>query len=479
MRRTRLLTYLIALVTLLTGALVFVPGASADTATPDIAYEAWFGRAKGEDPQTNTCLPGSLPPPVSDTSTPVDDQYATTPVDDRYNETTTRQCGALSPVDVPAPNSKATGHYVVASAGGQAGDSDAQGDIGWAAFQWDTFEFFGASADKFEVRLHLGLDRCRPGDANRTTCENQGDTYHGDPNQPVPPIQACNILDAWSGEPGPNPWITRPKVSPQCIVPKQNPNNLREFIFDVTAFADSWLEGKGHGFVVRPGTPDRTTNLPPFQMTFSGYYDPGTESAGCNPVGVPQTGTTTTTTPSPTVDPQAATGGSTSPANPAVCTRTPPGVLPKVTFTYTPAPEDDFEDFEDFEDLGGEDFSEDIDIEGEDVLEPEPDLDVIPTDVGSEEFVDDAAGEGGGEDEVAAGLPDDTSGGGGRPISNTRDTPFPWIILLLLPLMAMAFWSTGTALGPMGDPVTARRGGVSRVLAERQAAHRGSDTRIR
>lgn len=460
-RRTRLLTYLIALITLLTGALVFVPlGASADTAELEIANEAWFGRAKGEDPQSNTCIPSSSETPVT--------QDPSTPVDDEYNRTTTRPCGPLSPADFPAPNSKATGHYVVASAGGEAGESDAQGDIGWAAFQWDTFEYLGATADKFEVRLHLGLDRCAPPPGTTNTCENQGDTYHGQAGELVPPIQACNILEGWGAEPGPNAWITKPKVGAQCIVPKQNPANLREFIFDVTSMADSWLEGTGHGFVIKPGTPDKTKNLPPFQITFSGYYDPGTESAGCNPVGVPQTGVTPLPPPPvvgyPTVDPQT--------VDPRACTRTPPGVLPKVSFAYTPAPEDEFEDFDDFG--GEEEIFEDFDA-GDDTLEADPDLDVIPTDVGSDELSEDIAV----DDGAAGDLVDATGTGPTRRISTDRDTPFPWIVLLLLPLLAVAFWSTGTALGPMGDPVSTRRGGVSRVLAERQAAHRGSETRNR
>lgn len=430
MRRTRLLTCLVALIALVTGSLLFIPlGAGADTATLEIANEAWFARFKQEDPQADTCVPGPTGP---------------TPI----SGTTTQPCGPTSPGDFPAPQSKATGHYVVASAGGEAGDDEGEGDTGWAAFQWDTFDYFGATTDKFVVTLTQGIDR---------NGRNQGDTY---PERPVF-IQACNILEGWSGEPGSNPWDAKPKVSTSCIVPTVDPAKPREFTFDVTSFADSWLDGTGHGFVIRPGTPEKRTGLDPFQITFAGYYDPGTESPGCNPVGAPATGTTPTP-PTPTIQPPSDS-----------CTRTPAAPPPRVTFAFTPASEDEFEDFDDFEDFGDEEIIEDLDAGGDDLLEADPDLDVIPTDVGSEEeFVDEAAVDDTGE-ELAAPT---TSSGRTRPISNT---PFPWAILLLLPLVAIAFWSTGTALGPLGDPVSARRGGVSRVLAERQAAHRGSETRNR
>src|SRR5687768_12314209 len=143
-RRTRLLTYLIALITLFSGALLVVPGAGADTADLDIANEAWFGRYKADDPQAPLpCYPPGTPTTITATNT-----YA---------------CGPVSPADSPAPQSKATGHYVVASAGGEPGEDDSEGDTAWAAFQWDTFDYFGATAEKFVVRLHLGQDRCAAG----------------------------------------------------------------------------------------------------------------------------------------------------------------------------------------------------------------------------------------------------------------------------------------------------------------------------
>lgn len=398
MRRSRVLTSLIAVASLApTGVLlVGTAGAQADTANPEIATESWFARFKPEDPQVDVpCIPNT----------------GTTTVPPQG-------CGPLSPGDSPAPQSKSTGHYVVSHRGGDVGDDDSTGDTGWAAFQWDLSSQFGATADKFVVTLHLGMDNC---DSTGTRCLNWGDTYQGVSGQTPPPIQACNILEPWSGEPGSNPWGARPTDSVSCV---PGTANGREYTFDVSTFADSWLDGSGHGMVLRPGTPTtRTTG--PFQVTFAGYYDTG------------------------------------------------PAPKPKVTFAYTPAVEDDFfnDDFEDFGG-GGEEFFEDITTDGGS-FEAMPDLDIIPTDVGSDLVEPTAEAEI--SDEVTA-----------APLTRRRTAPisskpgFPWMALLLLPLAAIAFWGTGTALGPIGDPVPARLGGVSRVLTERQAAHRGSDidTRI-
>jgi hypothetical protein len=389
-RRSRLISSFIALAAVVSGSLILVaPTAGADTAEPEIAYEGWYARAKGEDPQV--VIPCSPPTP--------------------------RGCGPVSPADFPAPQSKSTGAYVVSSAGGRAGDSDGEGDTGWAAFQWDLFPYLGATAEKFVVTLSQAEDN---------GFRNQGDTWSGGEIF----IQACNVLDGWSSEPGSNPWITRPPVSDECVVPTIDPEK-RQFTFDVSSFAQSWLDGKGYGFVIRPGTPDRVDDLPPFQITFSGYYD------------APVTG---------------ATGSTTSP--------TPP----KVVFDYTPAEEEDlFEDIDD--DSGDDEFIEEV-IDnggGDDDFTALPDLDVSPTDVGSEEEPV--------EEEPAEEALPTTGPRRTRPIST--ETGFPWAILLLLPLAMIAFWSTGTALGPVGDPVPLRQGGVSRVLAERQTADRGDHLETR
>lgn len=413
-RRSRVLTSLIAVASLTsTGVfLLGTPRVEADTANPDIASEGWYPRYKQEDPQVEVpCVPPQVPVP------------STVPP---------QGCGPVSPADFPAPQSKGTGHYVVSSRAGDIGDHDTGADTGWAAFQWDLLAYEGASADKFVVTLTQGQDN---------SGRNQGDTY---PNTPAP-IQACNILEGWSAEPGSNPWVARPKVSSSCVVPTVSADG-KSFTFDVTDFADTWLKDTGFGFVIRPGTPTTRTIQQPFQLTFSGYYDTPTSSASCN-------------------------GGATAPG----CTTTKP-VLPKVTFEYTPAVEDDSFGSTD-DDFGGGDVFEDVTITDGGTLEAVPDLDVIPTDVGSDP--DPVADAGGGALETSGETTSVPLGRGrSRPISS--EPGFPWIVLLLLPLAAIAFWGTGTALGAVGDPVPARAGGVSRVLAERHAAQRGSnfETRI-
>ena len=404
MRRSRLLIFLTATATVLSGAFAFTgSGAGAETATAGIAYEGWYDRFKDEDVQVD-------PTPVCPTVGQV------------------TGCGPVSPGDSPAPRSKATGGYVVASSGGDASDEADGGDTGWAAFQWDMLEYTDATVEKFVVSLTLGEDN-----GNR----NFGDTYTG--TETLPPIQACNVLEGWGSDPGANVWKTRPKVSDQCIIatnadgsPQTTGRTIR---FDVTSFAQTWVEGKGFGIVIRPGTPSTKTNLSPFQLTFSGYYDGPTNSQGCS-----------------------------TPAATPTCSTTSP-TAPVVTFEYTPPVEEDFGSFDDA--FAGGEF-EDITTTDGGVLQAVPDIDVIPTDQGSDPLPEEAPVDTAAPTELAG----PSTGRRARPIST--DTSFPWAVLLLLPLMALAFWGTGTALGPVGDPVPARSGGVSRVLAQRQAAGGGS-----
>jgi hypothetical protein len=443
-RRSRLIANLIALTVLLCGALILTtPGAEADTANPEIAYEGWFARNRPPSAQVDTCFP-----PTSTLTT-----------------TTARPCGPVGAPAYPTPQAKATGAYVVASGGGDAGDdANTGGDSGWAAFQWDLSNQSGASVTKFEVSIAQLADN---------NGFNQGDTWKWDSKTvdratgaqvpaPPPPIQACNVLEGWGSENGSNPWDARPTDSASCV-PVKSTSTLANykttwtnssgtntdvtvttalFTFDLTTFAQSWADGTGYGIVIRPGTPSTPSNLSPFQLTFSGYYDPGTSSQQCNVGGAP--------------------GCTTAP-------RTVPP--PKVAFEFTPAVEDDFGGGDDFGDIDtGEEFFEDITTTGDEgVLEAIPDIDIIPTDEGSEPLPEDIAVPSADDGATSSDLGGRTT----RPIS--RDTGFPWIVLLLLPLVAIAFWGTGTALGPVGDPVPTRRGGVSRVLAQRQAANGGSD----
>jgi hypothetical protein len=427
-RRSRLLVFVTVVATVLSGAFLFhSAGAGADTATVDIDTEGWFDRFRDEDVQVNP-------------NQPVPNTTETTTVCGVVGQV--RGCGALSPGDNPEPRSKSTGAYVVASAGGDAGDrTDTGGDTAWAAFKWDMFSYEGASVDKFVASFTLAEDN-----SNR----NQGDTYTG--TESLPPFQACNVLEDWGSETGPNPWFARPIPSGDCV-PPTNANGTatttgRTFRFDLTKFAQTWVENKGYGIVIRPGTPTTKTNLPQFQITFSGYYDTAANSSGCSaPATVPPGTTTQCTTTSPT--------------------------LPVVEFAFTPGIEEDLFGGGDF---GGDDgsFFEEISTSpAEGILEAVPDIDVLPDDVGSEPLPEDVAADAAASTEL--GGPTSNGQRGTRPIS--AETSFPWAVLLLLPMVAVAFWGTGTALGPIGDPVPARRGGVSRVLAQRQAAHRGIDSR--
>ncbi|MBW3668922.1 MAG: hypothetical protein KY443_06880 [Actinobacteria bacterium] len=396
MRRSRVLTSLIAVASLASAGVFIVgaPSASADTITPDYAYEGWFARNKAPAPQVEVpCTPTTVRP----------------------------SCGPTSVTTVPAPQAPDTGAYVVSSSGGATGDkSDLSGDTAWTAFSWDIFGQLGATVDKFVVTL------TQTPQTNDPSTSRRNDTYNG--SGTPPPIQACNIVVPWSAAPGANAWEDRPQSDTNCVAPTVAGT---KFTFDLSAMAQTWVEGTGYGMLIlpgQPGNPGATTTsgtdddtVPPFQITFSGYE---------------------TTLPSPTRE----------------------QVLPKVTFEFTPAPEDDFNT--DFGGGGGgEEFFEEIITSDGGGFEAMPDLDVIPTDIGSEplpEAMD--SSDVTDHSETAAGPLTRRT----RPIS--RDVGFPWIALLLLPLIAIAFWGTGTALGPIGDPVPVREGGVTRVLANRHGS---------
>ena len=131
-------------------------------------------------------------------------------------------------------------------------------------------------------------------------------------------------------------------------------------------------------------------------------------------------------------------------------------VVPVATFDYTPA----------FDDLGFTDggFTDGgFDIGGGGEFAPDPSLDIIPTDVGSPPVTSPPT------DGNQVALP--------RPRPASSNGKLPLAILLFLPLAAIAFWGTGTALGPAGDPVQPRKGGVSRMLEHRRAGDPPTDPR--
>lgn len=343
------------------------PRADAEVVAPGIAIEGWFARNRPSNPTAEIpCLPPPAPNPAG--------------------------CGPVSPAPFPAPQSEATGAYVVSSAGGDSGRSDSSGDTGWAVFQWDLFEHIGATVNRFEVTF------------------TQAPNNRGDAGTPV--ISACNIVVPFGAENGPNPWPGRPTIDCSSPVVPTVKADTKKYTFDLTEFAKTWIDGTGYGVAIVPGAPGKTTGLTPFQLTLAGYFSTAPNAAS---------------------------------------------VVPVATFDYTSV-SDELGDFaggfldEGFDDAGSTDFAAD------------PGLDIIPTDVGSPPV---STAPPAGEVEVA--LPRTT------PASSSGKLPLA--ILLFLPLAAVAFWGTGTALGPAGDPIQRRKGGVSRMLEHRRASDPPIDPR--
>jgi hypothetical protein len=233
----------------------------------------------------------------------------------------------------------------------------------------------------------------------------------------TPLLRACNIVTAWAAPPTANPWALKP--APDCAtgVPPSAATG-GTFTFDLTAMAKEWLDNRGFGVMIMPG-PDPAGAPPPyapFQLTLAGYNQPPEEL----------------------------------------------NLVPKVTFRYTTGAGG-------LGAIGGDIPVEDslsVGVDSGGGLAPAPAIDVIPTDVGSTPDPGTAAAPAPPSD-VA--LPSAGGTGRARPAANT-DSGTPVVLWLLLPLALIAFWGTGTALGPAGDPTLPRQGGVSRVLGLRRAA---------
>ena len=329
------------------------PGVRAETADPGIAIEGWYARTKSPSPQ--------IPTPQ----------------------------GPVSPGQVPAPQAPDTGAYVVS--GGLALGAE-QDDTGWAVFQWDLLSHIGATVERFEVTLTQAPD-------------NRGD--YG-----TPVIQGCDIVEPFGAAPGSNAWETRPAVScASSVVPTAGTDNAGRdtYTFDVTDFAERWVEGESHGLAIVPGAPEQDSGYPPFQLTLAGYNTTVDEAAEVRPV---------------------------------------------VVFEFAAS------------DLGGGfDTGGDAGGGGAAPFEPAPDLDVLPDDVGSAPLpAPDVPAESGDGEETAAPPARD---GPTTPISSSPG--FPWAALLLLPVALVAYWALGTILGPAGEPLPVRQGGVRRLLAMRRA----------
>ena len=360
-------------------ALMVAGPVHAETVDAASTIEAWFARSKPTPPQVE--IPGQ---------------------------------GPVSPGDaVPAPQAE-PGNFAVSSGGGPPGED--QGDLAWAAFQWDTLDAIGGTVEEFIVTF--------------TQAPSEPSRDFGDAAEQ---IRACNIVQPFGGAPEANPWDDRPEIDCNTAVAPEVDEEAdagATFTFDLTEMAATWVDGTGYGVAIVPGqADDAEAELTPFQVTFAGYGTPA-ENAD--------------------------------------------EVRPKVTFTYQPgaggdlgaAPGGGFDDVGAGGDLGG-------DVGGGSDFAPDSGIDVFPDDVGSAPA-----------EPPAAEAPGDSGGGevAAPPNANPQTTPtsttpgFPAAGWFLLPLAAVAFWMTGTALGPAGEPaalVQERR--VSKVLAERRAARAAGD----
>jgi hypothetical protein len=317
--------------------------------------------------------------------------------------------GPVSPGDAtPAPQA-ANGNFAVSSAGGPPGDE--QGDLAWTAFQWDLLDAIGGTVERFVVTLTVA-----PND-NRDFGDAKGQ------------IRACNAKEPFGGAPGANAWNDRPEVDcADAVAPKvKKGGGFVRYTFDVTDMAATWAEGSGHGLVIVPGDPDdEEASLTPFQVTFAGYGTKADEGDEVAPKAVMEF------TPAAGLE----EGGSGFDDVPAAPTDTGSGSA----------------------DLGSTDSGS---------FGGDASVDVFPDDVGSDPTASEAPAQPGTEAQGG----DESASETAAPIQRTATHgTFPMVAWLLLPLAALAFFYTGTALGPAGDPVAVREGGVSRVLAQRRAA---------
>lgn len=297
------------------------------------------------------------------------------------------------------------GTVAVAHSGGTVA---ADGGDAYGDQYWAVFEIDLLSVDNLDTVDKLVLSLSRFGEAR---------SDFGPAS-----VMACNVVTPFGASEGTNPWADRPAID--CSAAKAGVADPRggPYTFDVTDFAATWVAGTGYGVAIVPGVPgntqvvndpSRTNDIPPFHVTFVG-------SAKRDAAGK------------------------------LMATRA------RASLQYTPSAGDDFLDgggdlsFEDSGDLG---FGVGGDV-------TEFDTGDLPA---GDEFAADT-----GEPTATTG----TEAVAGRPLRTrpAASTPgFPWLALLLLPLGAVAFWGTGTALSEAGDPVLPREGGVSRILARRRA----------
>ena len=242
----------------------------------------------------------------------------------------------------------------------------------------------------------------------------QAPDNRGDFGTPV--VQACDVVEPFGAAPGANPWEAKPAVScASSVAPTTGTDDAGRdtYTFDVTDLAERWIEVESYGLAIVPGSAEQASGYPPFQLTLAGYNSTAADAEA---------------------------------------------VRPAVVFEFSAA-----------DDLGGG-FGDGGGVAAPAPFEPTPDLDVLPDDVGSAPL-------------PAVDVPaEDAAGGGETAAPPARDVPtspvgsstgFPWFALLLLPTGLLAYWALGTVLGPAGEPLPTREGGVRRLLAQRRAAAAG------
>jgi hypothetical protein len=179
--------------------------------------------------------------------------------------------------------------------------------------------------------------------------------------------------------------------------------------FDLTGLAQTWVDGTGFGVAIVPGdATNPDAELTPFQISLGGYDHPDANAH------------------------------------------------PEVLFRFTTS--------ESLDDFGLTDFG------------PVGEIDIFPDDVGSSDdpFTGPIDVAPPGADAPAPDVPGASDGGPVALQPVAADRPgVPWaVVTLFLILGAVAFWSTGTALGPAGDPAMARPGRLDQILSGRQSETR-------
>lgn len=239
----------------------------------------------------------------------------------------------------------------------------------------------------------------------------------------APVIKGCNIVVPFGASEGSNPWVDRPEID--CSSAKVPAIVGNKITFDVTEMAQGWVDGKGFGLAIVPGLPGQNTVANdtsrrgeqfPFQISLIN-------------------------------------------ANKIDANRKPfPGRATGVV-EYT---------------LEADEFGSDTGDDVGEVLGLD-DFGTDETGLGDMSAFDNAGGDftsDGGFDDVAAAPPlgdgGNVAAGTGRLVGSDRPG-FAWGLILVLPLLGLALWGAGSALGPLGDPVPVRQGGVARLVARRQA----------